>query len=36
MRVEEIQTEEDAEFAELIADFEAQQSADFPMWAYGR
>jgi hypothetical protein len=26
---------EDAEFAELIAEFEAQQSADNPMWAYG-
>lgn len=36
MRVEEIVTEEEAEFAELIADFEAQLSADYPMWAYGR
>lgn len=36
MRVEEIELEEEAEFAELIAEFEAQQSADYPSWAYGR
>lgn len=28
--------EVEAEFAELIAEFEASQSADFPLWAYGR
>ena len=27
---------EDAEFAELIEEFEAQQSAEYPLWAYGR
>lgn len=27
---------EEAEFAELIEEFEASQSAEFPMWAYGR
>jgi len=36
MREKEIVTEEDAEFAELIAEFEAQQSADYPLEFYGR
>lgn len=36
MRNDEEVTEVEAELAELIAEFEAQQSADYPMWAYGR
>jgi len=31
----EIEIETEEEYAEMVAEFEAQQSAEYPLWMYG-
>jgi len=36
MDIKNIEISEDAEFDQMISDNDARQSAEYPMWMYGR